>query len=74
MNAAKRQLILDSREAAKTASLESKLRKGIRFDPPKIKDIAQVCDWIADNPGAKNSQALRAAQEAYYESLGVRYT
>lgn len=41
------------------------------FVPPKRREIATLVDWIADHPAAKSSRALRQAQDALLESLGI---
>ena len=74
MNPNRAQLIQMTREHQRLnrldAQLESK-RPSTMFVPPKRREVATLVDWIADHPAAKSSRALRQAQDALLESLGI---
>lgn len=74
MNSNRATLLQMTREhqisARQDSRLESK-RPTNMFVPPKRREVATLVDWIADHPAAKSSRALRQAQDALLESLGI---
>lgn len=73
-NAFRSNLIQMTREhqisARQDARMENKRPNNV-FVPPKRREVATLVDWIADHPAAKSSRALRQAQDALLESLGI---
>lgn len=73
-NAFRTNLIQMTREHQANTRQDSRLeskRPTNMFVPPKRREIATLVDWIADHPAAKSSRALRQAQDALLESLGI---
>lgn len=40
------------------------------FVPPKRREVATLCDWVADNPSFKQSRAYNKLLDAYWEAIG----
>jgi hypothetical protein len=70
MNPNRAKLIQMTRQHQQECRLESR-RPATMFIPPKRREVATLVDWIADHPAAKSSRALRQAQDALLESLGI---
>ena len=58
---------LDSQRKAE-ALRESKPASSV-FIPPKKREIATLCDWVADNPSFKQSRAYNKLLDAYFEAV-----
>lgn len=61
-------VVLDAQRKA-DAMRESKPASNV-FVPPKKREIATLCDWVADNPSFKQSRAYNKLLDAYWEAIG----